>query len=65
MEQDVEEHISTVCSCCLSRDRNLMSINNMPLVYEIFKVLMTDFNEDIIDIVSIFYIIIIIVTCTI
>lgn len=46
MEQDVDSGFRTMCSTCLSTDRHLFLINNMPQVNEIFKLLMYDFAGD-------------------
>lgn len=43
MEQDVEQAYSTVCSTCLSSDRDLFAFSGMPQIYEIFRWIMYDF----------------------
>ncbi|XP_075990078.1 uncharacterized protein LOC142985658 [Anticarsia gemmatalis] len=46
MEQDVDTGYRTMCSTCLSTDRDLFLLNNMPQVHQIFKLLMYDFAGD-------------------
>ncbi|KAI5637198.1 hypothetical protein NE865_10095 [Phthorimaea operculella] len=46
MEQDVETTYRTVCSTCLSSDRNLFSINGAAHIYQVFRLLMYDFAGD-------------------
>lgn len=46
MEQDVDNGYRTVCSTCLSSDRDLFSLNDMPQVYHVFCLLMNDFAGD-------------------
>ncbi|KAJ8704930.1 hypothetical protein PYW08_012250 [Mythimna loreyi] len=46
MEQDVDTGYRTVCSTCLSSDRDLFDLNNSPQVYQIFRLLMYDFAGD-------------------
>lgn len=46
MEQDVDTGYRTVCSTCLSTDRDLFSINNLTHVYQIFRLIMYDFAGD-------------------
>ncbi|XP_028158561.1 zinc finger protein 676-like [Ostrinia nubilalis] len=46
MEQDVDNDYRTVCSTCLSSDRDLFSLNDMPQIHHIFCLLMTDFAGD-------------------
>lgn len=48
MEQDVENGYRTVCSTCLSSDRDLFALNNnsIPQAFQIFKLLMYDFAGD-------------------
>ncbi|KAM3956021.1 uncharacterized protein ACR2FA_010068 [Aphomia sociella] len=46
MEQDVDNGYRTVCSACLSSDRDLFSINGSQQVYQIFRLLMYDFAGD-------------------
>ncbi|KAJ8706544.1 hypothetical protein PYW07_012622 [Mythimna separata] len=46
MEQDVDTTYRTVCSTCLSSDRDLFGLNNSPQVYQIFRLLMYDFAGD-------------------
>ncbi|XP_072946721.1 uncharacterized protein [Epargyreus clarus] len=46
MEQDVDNGYRTVCSACLSADRNLISINAFEAVYQVFRLLMYEFAGD-------------------
>ncbi|XP_049884148.1 zinc finger protein 425-like [Pectinophora gossypiella] len=46
MEQDVDNTYRTVCSTCLSADRNLFAINNLAQIYQVFRLLMYDFAGD-------------------
>ncbi|XP_059047577.1 zinc finger and BTB domain-containing protein 41-like [Achroia grisella] len=46
MEQDVDNGYRTVCSACLSSDRDLFSICNLQHVYEMFRLLTYDFPVD-------------------
>lgn len=46
MEQDVDTCYRTMCSTCLSTDRDLFLLNNMPQVNQIFKLIMYDFAGD-------------------
>ncbi|XP_063631073.1 zinc finger protein 888-like [Cydia splendana] len=46
MEQEVESGYRVVCCTCLSTDRNLISINGLAPVYQIFRLLMYDFAGD-------------------
>ncbi|XP_073966247.1 uncharacterized protein [Choristoneura fumiferana] len=46
MEQEVESNYRVVCCTCLSSDRNLVSINGLAPVYQIFRLLMYDFAGD-------------------
>ncbi|KAJ0184274.1 hypothetical protein K1T71_000697 [Dendrolimus kikuchii] len=46
MEQDVDSGYRTVCTTCLSTDRDLYSLSNLPQINQIFKLLMFDFAAD-------------------
>ncbi|XP_053622511.1 zinc finger protein Xfin-like [Plodia interpunctella] len=46
MEQDVDNDYKTVCSACLSSDRDLYSLNNFQQVHQIFRLIMYDFAGD-------------------
>ncbi|GBP13532.1 Zinc finger and BTB domain-containing protein 41 [Eumeta japonica] len=46
MEQDVDNNFGSLCSTCLSGDRNLMIINSSNQVYQIFRLIMYDFAGD-------------------
>lgn len=55
MEQDVDTGYRTMCSTCLSTDRNLFHLNNLPQVNQIFKLLMYDFAGDRVSNITCFF----------
>ncbi|CAG9577610.1 unnamed protein product [Danaus chrysippus] len=46
MEQDVDTGYRTLCCTCLSSDRNVISINGLTQIYQMFRLMMYDFAGD-------------------
>ncbi|XP_034839062.1 zinc finger protein 82-like [Maniola hyperantus] len=46
MEQDVDTSYRTLCCTCLSTDRNVISINGLTNIYQVFRLLMYDYAGD-------------------
>lgn len=46
MEQDVDTGYRTLCCTCLSSDRNVISINGLTSIYQIFRLIMYDYAGD-------------------
>lgn len=46
VEINIDNNYRTVCSTCLSGDRNLFLLNGVPQIYHIFRLLMYDFAGD-------------------
>ncbi|XP_039762832.1 zinc finger protein 354A-like [Pararge aegeria] len=46
MEQDVDTTYRTLCCTCLSTDRNVISINGITNIYQVFRLIMYDYTGD-------------------
>lgn len=46
MEQDVDTDYKTICCTCLSSDRNVVSINGLTQIYQVFRLIMYDYAGD-------------------
>lgn len=46
MEQDVDTAYNTFCCTCLSSDRNVISINGLTQIYQVFRLIMYDYAGD-------------------
>lgn len=46
VELNIDNSYRTVCSTCLSGDRNLFLLNAVPQIYHVFRLLMYDFAGD-------------------
>ncbi|XP_047543034.1 zinc finger protein 726-like [Vanessa atalanta] len=46
MEQDVDTGYRTFCCTCLSSDRNVISINGLTQIYQVFRLIMYDYAGD-------------------
>ncbi|XP_038221355.1 zinc finger protein 112-like [Zerene cesonia] len=49
MEQGIDDYFRTVCSACLSSDRDIITINSSSHLYQIFRLLLCDNAGDRID----------------